>query len=118
MKMLFRGALTLASVVLLSGCADLVTGGPLIIEGVPTGAIQINNQTSGDLNVVLISACSASSYGLNRMSDGEYISPGYARQFEVSAGCWDVGAGATGVGDAFERMDVRAGYVTSYTITE
>jgi hypothetical protein len=52
------------------------------------------------------------------MSEGEYISPGYARQFEVSAGCWDVGAGALGVGDAFERLEVQAGYITSYTITD
>ena len=44
------------------------------------------------------------------------INPGASRRFEVSAGCWDVDAGAFGVGEARQRMTVAAGGITTYTV--
>jgi len=66
---------------------------------------------------VLISACSASTYGLNRIPRGTTIGSGQSYTFEVSAGCWDVDAGSVGTGEARQRMTVDAGRVTRYTVT-
>ncbi len=103
---------------LLSGCASLITGGPLIRPGEPVGAIAVINRTSHPIGVVAISACSASTYGLNRLPDGVSIPSGRSYQFEVSAGCWDVDAGAFGVGEARQRLTVGPGGVTRYTVTD
>ncbi len=100
-----------------SGCADMVTGGDLIRPGEPTGIIEVENQSSSTITNVLISNCGASTYGLNRMADGYVLEPGGVYQFSVSAGCWDVDAGAAGVGEARHRMDVAAGSITRYTVT-
>lgn len=115
-----RIALAVAAVSLavsLSGCADLLTGGPLTRPGEPTGAILVRNATSYQLHAVLISSCDASTYGLNRLPDGMAIPSGGSYQFTVSAGCWDVDGGALGVGEARQRLTVQAGRVTPYTIT-
>lgn len=112
-----RVALALSMTGLLTACAGMITGGPLIRPGEPTGAIAVVNRTSHPIGVVAISACSASTYGLNRLPDGVSIPSGRSYQFEVSAGCWDVDAGAFGVGDARQRMTVTAGGVTRYTVT-
>lgn len=117
MRRLARPALALSVVTLLTGCAGMITGGPLIRPGEPTGAIAVINRTSHPIAVVSISACSASTYGLNRLPDGVSIPSGRSYQFQVSAGCWDVDAGAVGVGDARQRMTVSAGQVTGYTVT-
>jgi hypothetical protein len=111
-----RGAVVLFSTVLLAGCSSLITGGDLIRPGEATGTIQVVNNTGGVLDVVLISECNASTYGLDRMADNEVINPGSARDFTVSAGCWDVDAGAFGVGEARQRMTVAAGGITTYTV--
>jgi hypothetical protein len=103
---------------LLSGCAGMITGGPLIRPGEPTGVISVVNQTRQPLGVVLISDCNASTYGLNRLPDGVSIPQGRSYQFQVSAGCWDVAAGALGVGDAKQRMNVVAGGTSRYTVTQ
>ena len=101
----------------LAGCASMVTGGPLIRPGEPTGVIEVRNRTGGQVNVVLISDCNASTYGLNRLPDGMAIPNGGSYRFEVSAGCWDVDAGAIGVGEARQRMQVTPGGITQYTVT-
>jgi hypothetical protein len=100
----------------LGGCMDLITGGPLIIEGRATGEIEFVNATSYTFDVVLISECGVGSYGLNRLPDNEAIPPGKSYRFTVSAGCWDVGAGAIGIGDALHRLSVNPGQVTRYTV--
>ena len=97
--MLKKLATAIAAIGLLftASCASLVTGGPLIREGEPTGVIQVANASNETITVVLISACSAASYGLNRMGNGQTIPGGQAMNFTVSAGCWDVSVGyATG----------------------
>jgi hypothetical protein len=111
-----RGGLTAATLVCLSACSSLITGGDLIRPGEATGVIEVINQTSNVVDVVLISECNASTYGLNRMPDGVGIGTGQSYQFTVSAGCWDVDAGSFGVGEARQRMTVSAGGLTSYTV--
>ncbi len=100
-----------------AGCASLLTGGPLIREGEPTGTIEVVNASDATVHAVLISACSASTYGLNRLPRGTTIEPGQSYRFDVSAGCWDVDAGSIGTGEARQRMTVDAGRVTRYTVT-
>lgn len=113
-----RVALVLSLVVLTSGCANLLTGGPLVRDGEPTGTLVVENASGTPLNVVLISACSASTYGLNRLPRGTAIPPGGRYPFTVSAGCWDVDAGSTATGgEARQRMSVDIGGTTVYTVT-
>lgn len=101
----------------LAGCSsDIVTGGPLLRPGEPTGVIQVYNASGVTVHNVLISTCSASTYGLNRMARGETIPSGGSREFVVSAGCWDVDAGSTGYGEARQRMQVAPGRRTRYTV--
>lgn len=116
MRVLAKGAAALVCFGLLSGCSSLITGGDLIRPGEATGTIQVVNNTGGNLDVVLISECDASTYGLDRMGDTEVIPPGSTRDFTVSAGCWDVDAGAFGVGEARQRMTVAPGGITQYTV--
>lgn len=97
MKTLLRAAASAAIIGLagsLGGCASLITGGELIRPGEPTGALEIRNVSQANsIDVVLVSTCSASTYGLNRLPSGYSIPPGRSHTFTVSAGCWDVGAG-------------------------
>lgn len=109
-------ALAISSMALAACGADLITGGPLLRPGEPTGIIRVQNASGMSVTAVLISTCSASTYGMNRMAQGEAIAPGRARDFVVSAGCWDVDAGVHGYGDARQRLQVQAGSVTSYTV--
>ncbi len=97
-----------------AACADMVTGGPLIRPGEPQAVIRVVNQTGGQLHAVLISACSASTYGLNRLPGGMASPAGGAYDFTVSAGCWDVAGGSIGVGDARGRIQVPAGRVFTF----
>lgn len=110
-------AVALALSGLVAGCADLITGGPLLRPGEPTGVIQVVNATRYNVDAVLISDCSNASYGLNRLPSGTAIAPGRSYTFTVSAGCWDVDAGASGVGEARQRMHVQAGGGVVYTVT-
>lgn len=116
MKTILRGALALTSLVALSGCGDLVTGGPLVRPGEPLASIQIVNGTGDQLHAVLISDCSASTYGLNRLPSGMAIPSGGAYNFTVSAGCWDIAGGTIGVGDARGRIRVGPGQTFRFTI--
>lgn len=97
MKTLLRAAAAATIIGLaggLGGCASLITGGDLIRPGEPTGGLEIRNVSRGNsIDVVLVSTCSASTYGLNRLPSGTRIPPGGSYTFTVSAGCWDVGAG-------------------------
>lgn len=95
----------------------MITGGDLIRDSGPTGTIEVMNDTSGTLDIVLISECSESTYGLNRLPEGTVIPSGRSYQFTVTAGCWDVDAGAFGVGEARQRMQVDPGGLTRYTVT-
>jgi len=115
-----RAALA-AAVLLVGACESLITGGPLIREGEPTGAIEIANGSSTTVTSVLISSCEASTYGLNRLPDGVVIAPGTYYRFTVSAGCWDVMAGygmTDGYAAATQRMQVQAGGGVRYTVTD
>ena len=118
MQFLFRGGLVLAGVALLGACSSMITGGDLIRPGEATGTIEVINQTSNVVDVVLISECDASTYGLDRLPDTVVIPTGSSYQFTVSAGCWDVDAGSFGIGEARQRMSVAAGGITSYTVTD
>jgi hypothetical protein len=113
--------LRIAAVVALAAttsCASLITGGELIRPGEPTGTIRVTNVGRGAVNVVLISDCNASTYGLNRMASGEVILPGRSRDFTVSAGCWDVAAGIVGYGDARRRMQIAPGGGFDWNVSE
>lgn len=119
MHRLVRGALVAAAcVTVASGCTSLLTGGDLIRPGEPTGTIEVVNQTDGNIDVVLISDCTASSYGLNRLPGDMVIAPGTSYSFTVSSGCWDVDAGAFGKGEARQRMEVAAGGRTRYAVSD
>ncbi|WBQ09516.1 hypothetical protein L2D01_11490 [Hyphomonadaceae bacterium ML37] len=82
-----------AAVTLVAGCESMITGGPLIRPGEPTGVIEVVNNSGRTINAVAISSCSASTYGLNRLPSGVSIPHGRSYAFTVSAGCWDVLAG-------------------------
>lgn len=118
MKNLVRGGAALLCALMLSACASMITGGPLIRPGEPTGLIRVSNASPYMVDVVLISTCSASTYGLNRLPSGMAIPPGRSYDFTVSAGCWDVGAGSVSGGgqQAYQRMNVRAGGGVNYTV--
>lgn len=118
MKNFMRGAIAVACALMLSACAGMITGGPLIRPGEPTGIIRVSNASPYRVDVVLISACSASTYGLNRLPGGMAIPPGRSYDFTVSAGCWDVGAGSVSGGgqQAYQRMAVQAGGGVNYTV--
>lgn len=79
MMKLARAALASCALFFTASCAsDLVTGGPLVRPGEPVGAIDVANASGGQINVVLISACSASTYGLNRLPSNSAIPSGQA----------------------------------------
>lgn len=117
-----RAAGLILALAALGACASLVTGGPLIREGEPTGTIRVENGSSNVITVILISDCGASTYGLNRLPDGVTVPRGRYYDFTVSAGCWDVKAG-WGVSQseyaaATERMHIPAGGGTRYVVTD
>lgn len=120
MNSVFRGAGATLILAALAACSaeSLITGGELIRAGEPTGTITVINGTSGHLDVITLSECAASTYGLDRLPDGVSVGPGQSYNFTVSAGCWDVDAGAVGVGEARQRMSVAAGGITEYTVTD
>lgn len=116
-----RGVLAAIALFCVAACESLITGGPLIREGEPTGVIEIANGSSTSVTSVLISSCDASTYGLNRLPEGVVIAPGRYYQFIVSAGCWDVMAGygmTDGYAAATQRMQVQAGGGVRYTVTD
>lgn len=115
-----RGLAAAVSLLSLAACSGdaWITGGELIRPGEPTGTLTVINGTSGSIDVISISDCNASTYGLDRLPDNVSLSPGQSYSFVVSAGCWDVDAGAFGVGEARQRMDVAAGGITEYTVTD
>ncbi len=116
MKTAFGPALALGAALLLAGCADMVTGGPLVRPGEPLAAIRILNVSGDPIDAVLISACSASTYGLNRLPSGMAIPSGGNYTFTVSAGCWDVAGGTIGYGDGRGRIQVGPGETYSIRI--
>ena len=93
------------AVTLVAGCESLITGGPLIRPGEPTGVIEVVNNSGRVINAVAISNCSASTYGLNRLPSGVVIPHGRSHTFTVSAGCWDVNAGTST--STYAYADVR-----------
>jgi hypothetical protein len=116
MKFIRFGLAALAALAV-TGCASMVTGGPLIREGEPTGVIVVQNGSGMMVDVVLISACNVSTYGLNRLPTGTGIAPGGSYQFTVSAGCWDVSAGSTsGAAEARQRMTIQPNGGVRYTV--
>ena len=116
MKTAIWSAMALACATTLTACSSMITGGELIRPGEATGTIEVVNNTNYVIDVVLISECGASTYGLDRLGDTEAIPIGSSRPFTVSAGCWDVDAGAFAVGEARQRMTVAPGGITRYTV--
>jgi len=116
MKAMLRIA-AVAAIIATSGCADLLTGGELIRPGEPTGTIRVSNLSSGAINVVLISNCDASTYGLNRLPAGMAIPQGGSYDFTVSAGCWDAAAGIVGYGETRRRMQITPGGGVNWSVT-
>jgi len=113
-----RAAVAVLAIAAVTGCAGMITGGPLIRPGEPTGIIRVSNASPYMVDVVLISACNVSTYGLNRLPSGTGIAPGRSYDFTVSAGCWDVAAGSVSGGgqEARERMHIQAGGGVNYTV--
>lgn len=120
MNSVFRSGAVAVCLAVLAACSakSLITGGELVRAGEPTGTITVLNGTRGHLDVITISECSASTYGVDRLPDGVSVGPGQGYSFTVSAGCWDVDAGAVGVGEARQRLSVAAGGTTEYTVTD
>jgi len=118
MRNAFRFEFAALAVLVAASCASMITGGPLVRPGEPTGIIRVSNASGYMVDVVLISACNVSTYGLNRLPSGTGIPPGRSYDFTVSAGCWDVGAGSVSGGgqEAYQRMQVRAGAGVNYTV--
>jgi hypothetical protein len=114
MHKLMALGLAAATALALAGCS--VTGGDLIRPGEPTATLIIINGSYGYLDAVVISDCNNFTYGFNRLADGDSIAPGEARSFTLSAGCWDVGGGQFGGGEAYERMTLSPGDVMRYTL--
>lgn len=112
-KILALGVVAAATLAL-AGCS--ITGGDLIRPGEPTATLIIINGSYGYLDAVVISECDNFTYGFNRLADGDSIPPGGARSFTLSAGCWDVGGGQFGGGEAYERMTLSPGDVMRYTL--
>ena len=117
MERLSRIAAILMLAASLAGCASLVTGGPLVRPGEPTGALEIVNGSSRTFTAILISRCSASTYGLNRLPGGVTVPPGRSYRFTVSAGCWDVDAGLA-YNEARFRTHVPAGRLVRHTVVD
>ncbi len=110
--------LATGAVAALAACSgDLLTGGPLIRPGEPTGVINVINQTSINVPSVLISDCDVGSYGLDRLPEGVWLDPGESYGFTVSAGCWDVAVG-NGYREVRQRMQVRPGGGVNFHVTE
>lgn len=104
-----RFALRLAPLFALAGCASMITGGPLVTDpNGPIGEIAVANNSRQRIDVVLISRCSASTYGLNRMGRGESIPSGQTKRFPVTPGCYDVAAGVVGYGEVRQRFPTVA----------
>ena len=120
MNSVFRGAAVAVVLSALAACnpASMFSGGELLGPGEPSGTLTVINGTSGNIDVVSISDCDASTYGFDRLPDNVSIGPGQSYSFTVSAGCWDVDAGAIGVGEARQRLSVAANGITEYTVTD
>lgn len=100
----------LAGSLALTGCMSLITGGDLIREGEPMARFTFENRSpSQAFDTILISTCQASSYGLSRLPANVTIRPGQSYTWNVSAGCYDVMAGLTGVGSTpGQRIQIPA----------
>ena len=85
-----------AAALALTGCSSFI-GGDLVREGQPVGQIVLQNKSGIPINVVTISRCNAMSHGLNVLNSGSAIYDGNSHSWAVNAGCWDVGAGRTGI---------------------
>lgn len=109
-------AFVLVLVLTLAGCG--LTGGALVTGRVPTGTILIENQSSLPIDVVLLSRCRSSTYGLNRIDRSEPIPSGYYRPFTVDAGCWSIAVGRVGYGDTRRSEEIRPGGTFRFTITD
>lgn len=103
--------LAMAGALAASGCASLITGGDLIREGEPPARFTFENHSSTHaFDAILISTCQASSYGLNRLPSNVVIRAGQSYTWNVSAGCYDVMVGVTGVGSTSgQRIQIPAG---------
>lgn len=121
MKSFFWRGLAAAAFVTLAGCASTAltgsTGTNLANANGATGTIRIINESGEYLDVVLISDCDAFTYGMNnQLPQNEGIPNGGSYDFTVPAGCWDVAAGAVGVGDTRHRMEIPPNGIFELTI--
>jgi hypothetical protein len=107
----------LAGTILLAGCSSLA-GGEIIRAGDgATSVIEVINGTVNPIHAVLISECDNFTYGFNRMAEGEVIPVGGSRQFEVSAGCYDVSVGTLGIGEVRRRFNMPPNAIQPYEVT-
>lgn len=106
----------IAASLALGACASM-TGGPLVRPGEPVGYINVVNGSNSTLTAIVMSDCDNFTYGMNRLPGGTTVPPGYSYRFTVSAGCWDVGAGLA-YREAYHRMQVYPGRVTTYRVTD
>ncbi|MBU1326433.1 MAG: hypothetical protein KJ676_14480 [Alphaproteobacteria bacterium] len=117
MNRLMAGTVAAAAALGLAGCESLITGGDLVREGLPTVRFIFQNTSSQPIDTILISTCEASSYGLDRLPEGVVVRQGQSYEWTISAGCYDVMAGAVGVGSTSgQRIRVPAGrtFVLTY----
>jgi len=106
----------MAGAAALAGCASLVTGGDLVRPGEPTIQFTFQNTSGQVIDTVLISTCDAASYGLDRLPNGVAVGPGQSYTWTISPGCYDVMAGAVGVGSTpGKRIQVPSGRPTTLT---
>ena len=93
----------------LAGCASLITGGDLIRPGEPTVQFTFENTSTQPIDTILISTCEAASYGLDRLPEGVTVGRGQSYTWTISPGCYDVMAGAVGVGSTSgKRIQIPA----------
>lgn len=112
-------ALGLSGLVLAATMLASCAGGSLVSGNAPVGEIAVRNSTTGPINAVTISRCSAMSHGSNRLN-GEIL-PGNGMRWRVDAGCYDVQV-AYGWGTGyrwanFPGIQVRGGGQRLLTVT-
>jgi hypothetical protein len=113
--------LAAAGFIALAGCSTTAitgsTGTNLASANGATGTIRIINDSGEFLDVVLISDCDAFTYGMeNQLPPNTGIADGSYYDFVVPSGCWDVAAGAVGVGDTRHRLELPPNGIFELTI--
>jgi hypothetical protein len=111
---LTNSILFILSLVLLPGCASMLTGGDLIEDpNGPTGTLTVVNNAGRDIVNLYVTRCSNSTYG-GRRNDKE-IGGGEKYSMTVTPGCWTVRIGSDRIGKGEASVNVEAG--KEFTLT-